>query len=295
MRAAPLKAARRFTIAKPKSEERNTMRLIFHYIRKHLGIFLLSTLFLTMEAMADLLQPTFMSYIVDEGVKNADVRQILFYGAIMLGIALVGAVSAVMRNRFASRTSQTVGKELRRDMYHNVQRLSLENIDRLQPASIITRITNDVTQVQEFVNSIMRIMAKAPITCVGAVVLILLQTPRQAPVIAAIVVVVGLLIWGNMKIGYPRFGAVQERLDRLNGVAREFLSSVRVVKAFRAESAEKEKFEGASFDLAAANAAALRTMAIFSPLINLTVNFGIVIPAGSPPWLIEFEDAVVIV
>ena len=78
------------------------MRLIFHYIRKHLGIFLLSTLFLTMEAMADLLQPTFMSYIVDEGVKNADVRQILFYGAIMLGIALVGAVSAVMRNRFAS-------------------------------------------------------------------------------------------------------------------------------------------------------------------------------------------------
>ena len=105
MRAAPLKAARRFTIAKPKSEERNTMRLIFHYIRKHLGIFLLSTLFLTMEAMADLLQPTFMSYIVDEGVKNADVRQILFYGAIMLGIALVGAVSAVMRNRFASRTS----------------------------------------------------------------------------------------------------------------------------------------------------------------------------------------------
>ena len=103
------------------------------------------------------------------------------------------------------------------------------------------------------------------------------ETPRQAPVIAAIVAVVGLLIWGNMKIGYPRFGAVQERLDRLNGVAREFLSSVRVVKAFRAESAEKEKFEGASFDLAAANAAALRTMAIFSPLINLTVNFGIVL------------------
>ena len=96
MRAAPLKAARRFTIAKPKSEERNTMRLIFHYIRKHLGIFLLSTLFLTMEAMADLLQPTFMSYIVDEGVKNADVRQILFYGAIMLGIALFAIAGAVL-------------------------------------------------------------------------------------------------------------------------------------------------------------------------------------------------------
>lgn len=133
------------------------MKLILQYIRKHLGIFLLSTFFLTMEAMADLLQPAFMSYIVDEGVKNADVRRILFYGLIMLGIAGAGAFSAVMRNQFASRTSQTIGRELRRDMYHNVQRLSMENIDRLQPASIITRITNDVTQIQEFVNGIMRI------------------------------------------------------------------------------------------------------------------------------------------
>ena len=184
------------------------MKLILQYIRKHLGIFLLSTFFLTMEAMADLLQPTFMSYIVDEGVKNADVRRILFYGLIMLGIAGAGAFSAVMRNQFASRTSQTIGRELRRDMYHNVQRLSMENIDRLQPASIITRITNDVTQIQEFVNGIMRIMVKAPITCIGAIVLIMFQTPGQAPVMAVIIFVVSLLVWGNMRIGYPRFGTV---------------------------------------------------------------------------------------
>ena len=92
------------------------MKLILHYLKRHMGIFLISTLFLTMEAFADLLQPTFMSYIVDEGVARADIGQILFYGAVMLGIAAVGAVSAVMRNQFASRTSQTVGKELRQDM-----------------------------------------------------------------------------------------------------------------------------------------------------------------------------------
>lgn len=253
------------------------MRLILQYLRRHAGIFLLSTLFLTAEAMADLLQPTFMSYIVDDGVANADLPRILRYGAVMLCIALAGAFSAVMRNRFASQTSQRVGRELRRDMYRSVQRLSLENIDRLQPASIITRITNDVAQVQELINSSMRMMVKAPLTCIGAVVLILLQTPRQAPVMLGIVAVVTLLILGNMRLGYPRFGAVQRRLDRLNGVTREFLSAVRVVKAFSAEDEEAEKFNAAAGELARANTAALRVMAAFSPLINLTVNFGVVL------------------
>lgn len=253
------------------------MKLILSYIRKHLGTFLLSTLFLTLEAAADLLQPAFMSVIVDQGIKNADINQILRLGTAMLGIALAGAVCAVIRNRFASFVSQTIGRELRHDMYHNVQQLSMENIDRLRPASIITRITNDVAQIQEFINGIMRIMVKAPIIGIGAIILIMVQTPGQAPVMAGILLITSVLVWGNMRMGYPRFGIVQKRLDRLNGVAREFLSSVRVVKAFRAEEEETEKFEGASLELARANTAALRTMAVFSPFINLTVNFGIVL------------------
>lgn len=230
-----------------------------------------------MEALADLLQPAFMSMIVDRGIENEDVGQILFYGVCMLGIALTGAFCALVRNRFASRISQTIGGELRRDMYRNVQQLSMENIDRLRPASIITRITNDVAQVQEFINGIMRIMVKAPITCVGAVALILVQTPAQAPVMAGILLVVSLLVAGNMRVGYPRFGRVQKKMDRLNGVSREFLSSVRVVKAFHAEEEEGEKFQEASLELAWANRAALGTMAVFSPFISLTVNFGVVL------------------
>lgn len=253
------------------------MKLILSYIRKHLGIFLLSTLFLTLEAAADLLQPAFMSITVDRGIKNADINQILRLGAAMLGIALAGAVCAVIRNRFASFVSQTIGRELRHDMYHHVQQLSMENIDRLRPASIITRITNDVAQIQEFINGIMRIMVKAPIIGIGAIILIMIQTPGQAPVMAGILLIASVLVWGNMRIGYPRFGTVQKRLDRLNGVAREFLSSVRVVKAFHAEEEETEKFEEVSLELAHANTAALRTMAVFSPFINLTVNFGIVL------------------
>ena len=253
------------------------MKLILSYLKRHIVIFLISTAFLTLEAVADLMQPTYMSYIVDEGVANADVSRILGYGGIMLGIALFGALCAVMRNHFASRTSQTIGKEIRHDIYKNVQSLSLENIDRLQPASIITRITNDVTQIQDFINSIMRIMIKAPITGIGAVILIIIQTPKQAPIMIVIILVATLLIVANIFVGYPRFGKVQKKLDKLNGVSREFLSSVRVVKAFRAEDKETEKFDDASDALAAANTSALRAMAMFAPLINLTVNFGIVL------------------
>ena len=263
------------------------MKLVLHYLKKHLGIFLLSTFFLTVEAMADLLQPTFMSFIVDKGIRSADVPMILRYGLIMLGVALLGALGAVMRNIFASRTSTAVSRELRSDMYENVTKLSLENVDRLEPASIITRITNDVTQVQDFVNSIMRMMVKAPLTCIGAITLIIIQTPRQAPVMGVILLIAAFLIFMNIRVGYPRFGKVQRMLDKLNGVAREYLSSVRVVKAFRAEDEEGEKFTDASQHLASANTSALRIMAVFTPLINLAINFGIVLLL----WISQEQDA----
>lgn len=253
------------------------MRLMLCYIRKHLGMFLVAVVFLAIETFADLLQPTFMSYIVDRGVKGADVGLIWRYGLIMLGITAMGAVGAVVRNTYASRTSQLIGKEIRLAIYEKVQALSYENIDRLQPASIITRITNDVTQMQNFINGIMRIMLKAPVTCVGAVALIIFQMPRLLPLMLVILVCAGLLIYGNMKLGYPRFGRMQRKLDGLNHTSREFLSAIRVVKAFRAEEQEQEKFQEASLQLAEAGISSMRVMAVFGPLINLTVNGGIVV------------------
>ena len=253
------------------------MKLIFHYIRKHLGSFIAAMIFLCIEATADLLQPTFMGYIVDNGVKDANIGQIMYYGAIMLGIAAVGAFSAVMRNIFSCRTSQYIGKELRGDIYRKVQTLSFENIDRLQPSSIITRITNDVTQIQDFTSSSMRIMIKMPITCIGAIALIIIKTPQQIPVMIVTLILAAIIIMANMKLSYPRFSNLQKKLDKLNNVSREFLASIRVVKAFNAEGQEQEKFEAASEDLSKASISTMRIMAIFPALINLVVNLGIVV------------------
>lgn len=252
------------------------MKLILQRIRTHLWMFLTAILFLSIEAGADLLQPTLMSWIVDNGVKQQDTERIWHYGLLMLLVAAVGAFGAVMRNVFASRTSQLIGKELRSDLYRKIQTLSFENIDRIQPASLITRITNDVTQMQNFINGCMRIMVKAPITCVGAIILIVVQTPTLISVLIVILLIAGALIAGNMKLGYPRFQRLQKKLDRINDVSREFLSSIRVVKAFGGEEQEQEKFDAAADDLALAGTSASRVMAIFGPLINLTVNLGIV-------------------
>lgn len=232
--------------------------------------------FLSIETVADLLQPTLMSMVVDDGVANRDLNRVLMWGAMMLAVAAVGALGAVTRNIFASRAAQLIGRDIRSDAYRTVMSLSCDQVDRLQPGAIITRITNDVVQIQNFAQGLMRIMLKAPITCVGAIVLIVVQVPGQLPVVIMLLAVSGVLIWRNMAASFPRFLAVQHALDRLGTVSREFLRSVRVVKAFGMEREESGRFGASAGDFAQANIAAQRVNAVYGPLINLTVNLGIV-------------------
>lgn len=253
------------------------MKLIFSMIKKHLLLFCCAIFFLTVEALCDLLQPAFMSRIVDEGVKYQDTSVVLHYGLIMLLVALLGALGAVMRNILASRTSQQIGKELRSILFQKIQTFSFANIDKLHPASLITRLTNDVTQIQNFINGSMRILVKAPITCIGAIFLIVTRTPKQIPMIVLILILCSFWILGNMMLGYPRFARLQKKLDRLNNVSREFLSSIRVVKAFGQERFETDKFARAADELASSGTSAMRITSVFGPLINLTVNIGIVV------------------
>lgn len=253
------------------------MGLIFSYIRRHLVAYIAGICFLTVEAAADLLQPTFMSYIVDNGVQNQDLRQILSYGAVMLGIALTGAVAAIARNNISSRASQAIGAEMRSDMYRAIQDLSFENIDRLQPASLVTRLTNDVTVATNFAGMLMRVAVKVPLTMIGAFVLLVAQIPNQLPIALVIMVAVAVLIRGAMHLSGPRFARMQRAIDRLNDASREFLSSIRVVKAFGAERQEEARLAGASDELADASIAAARVSAVFVPLINFVANLGIVV------------------
>lgn len=238
---------------------------------------MLAICFLMVEAICDLLQPTIMSKIIDRGVAGGKMDYVLSYGGLMLLVTAIGAVGAVVRNIVSSNVSQSFGADLRSDLYKKVQSFSFENIDKLQTASLITRLTNDVTQVQGFVHGTMRIFVKAPIVCIGSLIMAYVLNPKMAIILLIVVPVVGLIIYLSMKTGYPYFVKVQRALDKVNSVMREYLSGVRVVKAFNRFDYENERFNESNDLLASQNIKAMRVMAMFNPFITFTVNMGIIV------------------
>jgi ATP-binding cassette subfamily B protein len=197
-------------------------------------------------------------------------------GGWMLGITALGALGAVSRNVISSNVSLKFGTELRGDLFRKTQCLSFEGADKFDGASLVTRLTNDVTQVQNFINGMMRIFVKAPLLCIGSLIMASRLNPRLSMILLIVVPIIGVLIYLNMRFGYPLFRKIQNMLDKVNGVMREYLSGVRVVKAFNRFNHEMDRFEGVNKELGTSSITAMRVMAIFSPAITLTVNMGIV-------------------
>ncbi|MFB7814814.1 ABC transporter ATP-binding protein [Paenibacillus chitinolyticus] len=246
------------------------------YISKYWKPFSAAVAFLTVEALCDLTLPTLMSKIIDVGVAGKQMDYVWRMGGIMLLVTALGAISASVRNVISSHVSQKFGAELRSDLFRKIQSLSFENIDRFDRASLVTRLTNDVTQVQMFVNGLMRVFVKAPLLCIGSLIMAARLNPPLSVILAVVVPVVGILIAINMKVGFPYFIKVQQALDRVNGIIREYLSGVRVVKAFNRFDYEVGKFGRANEEYRSRSVTAMRVMSAFNPGITLTVNFGIV-------------------
>ncbi|MEH7011128.1 ABC transporter ATP-binding protein [Neobacillus niacini] len=252
------------------------MGFLTKYIKKYWKSFSLAVLFLTFEAISDLLMPTIMAKIIDVGVAGRDLDYVLKMGGLMLLITLFGAMAASTRSVLASIVSQSFGSELRSDLYKKIQTLSFKNIDRFERASLITRLTNDVTQVQVFANGLMRIFVKSPLLAIGGLIMATRLNLHLSVVLIVVVPIVALFIILNLRLGFPLFSKVQKALDRVNGVMREYLSGVRVVKAFNRFDVEVDKFDKTNEEFKKQSISATRLMAVFSPAIMLTVNLGIV-------------------
>lgn len=246
------------------------------YIRKYWKGFLLALFFLTLESIADLMMPTLLADIIDHGVANRDMDYVLRMGGLMLLITAGGAVAASLRNVLAVIVSQRFGTELRADLFRKIQALSFEHIDKFERASLITRMTNDITIVQNFVGGLMRIFVKAPLIGIGALILAVRLNPDLSMIFVVVVPIVAILVALNMKIGFRRFLKVQQSLDKVNAAVREYLAGVRVVKAFNRFDFEVAKFNRTNEEQKERSAHAMRAMAIFNPLIMLTVNLGVV-------------------
>jgi ATP-binding cassette, subfamily B, multidrug efflux pump len=246
------------------------------YIRTYLWPFLAALACLAVESVCDLLQPTIMARIVDSGVAARDIGIVLRLGLQMLAVAALGMAGATGRNIISSVVSYRFGARLRADLFQRITSYSFSELDTFDTASLITRQTNDVTQVQTFVNGVMRIFAKAPILAVGGLVMAILLEPGLSVVLAVAVPVSAALIAVNLATGFPRFRRMQEGLDGVNSVTREYMGGIRVVKAFGQEKREVGRFAAANRELTAASTVALRVMSFFGPAIALFMNLGIV-------------------
>lgn len=252
------------------------MKFLKRYVSKYWKLFTTAVVFLALEALCDLMQPTIMSKVIDVGVARRNMYYVLKMGGLMLAITAAGAVAASLRSTLASIVSQNFGAELRSDLFRKIQFLSFKNIDRFDRASLVTRMTNDVNQVQLFVNGLMRMFMKAPLLGTGSLIMAVRLNLRLSVVLVVVVPIVAIFIMLNMKLGFPLFTKVQQALDRVNGLMREYLSGVRVVKAFNRFDFEIGKFRRTNEDFQNKSIRAIRTMSVFSPAIMLTVNLGIV-------------------
>ncbi|NLC03914.1 MAG: ABC transporter ATP-binding protein, partial [Tissierellia bacterium] len=247
------------------------------YMKRYKNQFFIALTFLILETMGDLIQPTIMSRIIDKGVKQGDMDYIIKLGGLMLLMTLLGASFAIIRNIVSSRVSQSFGADLREDLYIKIQGFSFDSVDEFQDASLITRLTNDVNQIQNFSHGLMRIFVKAPVIGIGAIFMAFLLNPKMALILLVIVPIVGVIIYFNLKVSYPIFSNIQKALDKVNGVMREYLAGIRVVKAFNRYIYERSRFKNVNEDLKDITLKGMRTVAIFSPMIAFTVNIGIVL------------------
>lgn len=247
------------------------------HIRKYIFLFLLGVILVTLEAICDLFQPTILAKIIDIGVQNKDLNYLLNQSIIMIGITVLGAIFAVLRSIISTNVSQRFARDLRSDLFKHINYYSLEDIDKITRASLITRLTNDVNQVQQFVNSLMRIIIKAPILCIGSFILAIKLNLELSIILFIGIVLIFIVIIINLKIGIPYFKKIQISLDDMNSNLRQYLENVRIVNLFNQLKYEKSKFEKVNNNLAKSTKKAMKVSSVFKPTITLISNIVIIL------------------
>jgi ATP-binding cassette subfamily B protein len=260
-----------------KKERLNNMKLYSKYFNKYKLPFLIAVFCVVCEAICDLLGPTLMSNIINTGIEQGALYKVYYWGILMLLVTAIGACFAVTRNILASKVSQRMGAELRYDLFEKIISFSEVSADKIESGSLITRMTNDTSQIVQFVNGIMRIFLKAPITCMGSIIFASILNLKLSIIIYCVVAIVGILIIGSMKFSYPRFYKLQKAMDEVNAIVQEYLIGVRLIKAFGTYDKEAEKFGNVNMNLMEKGISSQLIVTFVSPLITLTVGIGTVI------------------
>lgn len=264
-----------------------SIRIILQFLKKHLTLTLLAPLCVIIEVTAELVQPKIMSEIVNRGVIGGETDIITALGLKMLIITLVGVCAGVFSIYAAGQVSYAFGADMRTKMFTRIQKFSFSNIDRLQTGSLITRITSDVTQVQNVIQASMRLLFRAPFMFIGAIVMVFMLDLKMAYILIIILPILLFTIIYILKKTFPLFTIVQQKMDKFNTVVQELLSGIRVVKAYVREQGERERFEASNEDYIASSLKVSKLIIIMMPAMSFIMNLGVV----GVLWFGEYEVA----
>ena len=228
-----------------------------------------------LQSLSEIYLPTLMSDIVDTGVINGDVAYIIRIGGWMILIAVIGMISAIFGSYWAAKVAIGFGRDLRTKVFTKVESFSLEEFDEKGTASLITRTTNDITQIQQGV-LMLRLFLRAPMLCIGSIIMAVSKDAKLSLVLVVILLILTLLIVLLSKKSIPLFKSMQIKLDKLNLVLRENLTGIRVIRAFNRDNYEKKRFHEANLDLTETAIKVNKLMAILMPLVMLIFNLTII-------------------
>ena len=255
---------------------------MLRYLKKYWFPTLIAPLFMVGEVLMDLIQPTLMNKIVDEGVLGlnnngiSDLSVVLNTGIKMIGCVLLGGMFGVLCGVFTNISAQNFANDIRKDCFKSVMNFSFEQTDKFTTGSLVTRITNDVTQVQNMLSMCIRGFVRNIMFFVGGIVCMLRLELSFGIVVACALPILGTLVVIFIKKANPIFARLQSKLDRVNSVMQENVTGVRVVKAFVKEDYEKERFSKSNDDLVSTQLKVLLLLSYLSPIMNIVMNSAVV-------------------
>lgn len=252
------------------------MKRLARFLQKYRFQVIAGPVFKLIEAIFELIVPLVMADMIDVGVAQGDVGYIWQRGGLLLLLGVVGLASSLTCQTLASRASQGVGTDMRRELFHHINTLSYRELDHFGTPSLITRMTGDINQMQTAVAMLIRLVVRAPFLVIGAVVMAMRIDLQLSLVFLAIVPLLSLALYVVMSRSVPFYKLIQRKLDRVSLITRENLSGARVVRAFRKQGEEEKRFEGACVDLAENAIHIGKLSAVLSPFSFIVMNVGMI-------------------
>lgn len=249
------------------------MLKLFRFLKPFRWLVALVLLLILLQSLCELYLPTLMSDIVDKGVIPGRTSYIWRVGGFMLLVTAVGTLVSIWASYVSSRIATGFGRDVRSKTFRHVARFSLQEFDKLGTASLITRTTNDITQVQQVLIMMIRMMVMAPMMCIGGLIMAVSKDATLSLIFVAILPVLALTIFLIARRGIPYFKVMQKKIDKLNLVLRENLTGIRVIRSFNRGAHERQRFEEANGDLTSTAVKVNQIMALMMPMMMLILNF----------------------